>query len=72
MHTALVEVETKKAEKIAESIRPDAEKEKNVEVKVTSEKGKVKIVIRAKKLSYLMATVNSYLSLVKMLDEMEV
>jgi tRNA threonylcarbamoyladenosine modification (KEOPS) complex Pcc1 subunit len=53
------------------SLLPDAEKNEGIKIKISAKKGYVIVDIRTKKISYLKAVINSYLSLIKMLNEME-
>jgi tRNA threonylcarbamoyladenosine modification (KEOPS) complex Pcc1 subunit len=68
---ATLRIECKNPKIIMNSLLPDAEKNKEIKIKITAKKSHVIVDIRTQKISYLKAVINSYLSLIKMLNEME-
>jgi tRNA threonylcarbamoyladenosine modification (KEOPS) complex Pcc1 subunit len=67
---ATLKIECKNPKIIMNSLLPDAEKNKEIKIKITAKKSHVIVDIRTQKISYLKAVINSYLSLIKMLNEM--
>ena len=68
---AVLKIECKDPEIIKKSLLPDAENKKDIKVYLETDKNNLIIKIESKKISYLKAVINSYLSLVKTLKEME-
>ncbi|MCD6226752.1 MAG: CTAG/PCC1 family protein, partial [Candidatus Aenigmarchaeota archaeon] len=56
---------------IEKTLKPDIKNKKDIKVQIKTEKNNLIIKINTQKISYLKAVVNSYLSLIKMLKEME-
>ena len=56
---------------IQKSLKPDIKNKRDIKVQIKTEKNNLIIKINAQKISYLKAVVNSYLSLIKMLKQME-
>lgn len=56
---------------IKKSLDPDIENKKDIKIEIKTEKNDLIIKINAQKISYLKAVINSYLSSIKMLKEME-
>jgi tRNA threonylcarbamoyladenosine modification (KEOPS) complex Pcc1 subunit len=71
MFEAKIRVECKNSEIIKKSLEPDIKNDEQSETEIKAEKDGVEIKIKSKKLSYLKAIVNSYLSLVSMLTEVD-
>jgi tRNA threonylcarbamoyladenosine modification (KEOPS) complex Pcc1 subunit len=71
MFSARIEIPCKNPEYVKKSLEPDIEKDSNVKVSIKTKKGMLDLKIETEKLSYLKAVINSYLSLVSMLLEME-
>ena len=68
---ATLKIECKTPEIIRKSLLPDVEKKKDLTIDLSTDKNNLIIKIETKKISYLKAVINSYLSLVKTLKEME-
>jgi len=67
---ATIKIECKDPEIIMKSLLPDIQNKKDLKVNLSTEKNDLIIEIEAKKISYLKAVINSYLSLVKALKEL--
>jgi len=68
---ATLKIECKDPEIIKKSLLPDVKNRKNVKINLRTDKKNLIIEIQTKKISYLKAIINSYLSLVKALKELE-
>lgn len=68
---ATLKIECKDPETIKKSLLPDIKNREDLKVQIDINKKNLIIKIHAEKLSYLKATINSYISLIKMLKEME-
>jgi len=68
---AILKFKFKNPKLIEKSLKPDIKKQKDIKVQIKTDKDNLIIKINAQKISYLKAVVNSYLSLIKMLKEME-
>ena len=68
---ATLRIECKNPETIRKSLLPDVKNKKDLTVNLSTDKNNLIIKIESKKISYLKAVINSYLSLVKTLKEME-
>jgi tRNA threonylcarbamoyladenosine modification (KEOPS) complex Pcc1 subunit len=68
---ATLRIECKDPEIIKKSLLPDVENRKDLNIDLSTDKNDLIIKIETKKISYLKAVINSYLSLVKNLKEME-
>jgi tRNA threonylcarbamoyladenosine modification (KEOPS) complex Pcc1 subunit len=68
---ATLKIECKNPKIIMNSLLPDAEKNEGIKIKISAKKGYIIVNIETQKISYLKAVINSYLSLIKMLNEME-
>ena len=71
MFSAKLEIPCKNPEHIKKSLEPNIEKDSSVKVSIKAKKGSLEMEIETEKLSYLKAVINSYLSIVSMLLEME-
>jgi tRNA threonylcarbamoyladenosine modification (KEOPS) complex Pcc1 subunit len=71
MFEAKVKIECKNPDLIKKSLEPDIKNDEQSETVVKAEKDGIEIKIKSKKLSYLKAIINSYLSLVSMLIEVD-
>ncbi len=71
MHEAILILDCSRPEIVKQSLQPDIKNDETVETKIDVENNRLKIVIRSKKLNYLKAVVNSYISMVNMLEEVE-
>ncbi len=68
---ATIEIECKNPEIIKKSLLPDIKDKKDINIALRNNKKNLIIEVETKKMSYLKAIINSYLSLVKMLKELE-
>ena len=68
---ATIRIECKNPKIIMKSLLPDVQNRTDVIIKLSIEKSDLIIEIETKKISYLKAVINSYLSLVKALKELE-
>jgi len=68
---AILKIECKYPEKIMKSLLPDVKGKKELNIDLKTDKNNLIIEIESKKISYLKAVINSYLSLVKALKELE-
>lgn len=68
---AVLKIECKDPEIIKKSLLPDIENKKDLTIDLSTDEKNLIIKIESKKISYLKAVINSYLSLVKTLKEME-
>jgi len=68
---AILKFEFKSPKLIEKTLKPDIKNKKDIKVQIKTEKNNLIIKINTQKISYLKAVVNSYLSLIKMLKEME-
>jgi tRNA threonylcarbamoyladenosine modification (KEOPS) complex Pcc1 subunit len=71
MFEAKVKIECKNPDLIKKSLEPDIKNDEQSETEIKAEKDGIEIKIKSKKLSYLKAIINSYLSLVSMLIEVD-
>ena len=70
MQTTL-RIECKNPELIKKSLEPDIKNKKDLRVDLSLNKNNLIIKVESKKISYLKAAINSYLSLVEMLRKLE-
>jgi tRNA threonylcarbamoyladenosine modification (KEOPS) complex Pcc1 subunit len=68
---ATLKIECKNPKIIKNSLLPDIKEKKDLRIKLKTDKKNVIVEIESKKISYLKAVINSYLSLIKMLKELE-
>jgi tRNA threonylcarbamoyladenosine modification (KEOPS) complex Pcc1 subunit len=68
---ATLKIECKNPEIIKKGLEPDIENKRDLKIDLSIYKKNLIIKIESKKISYLKAVINSYLSLVKTLKEME-
>jgi len=68
---ATLKIECKNPEIIKNSLLPDVENKKDLKIDLSTDKNNLIIKIESKKISYLKAVINSYLSMVKTLKELE-
>jgi tRNA threonylcarbamoyladenosine modification (KEOPS) complex Pcc1 subunit len=71
MHMAILKIECRRPALVCQALRPDVKRDKSVRVNIETGKRFVQIAIQSEKLSYLRATINSYLGLVGMLTKLE-
>jgi tRNA threonylcarbamoyladenosine modification (KEOPS) complex Pcc1 subunit len=68
---AILKIECKNPEIIMKSLLPDIKEKKDPKIDLKIDKNNLIIEIESKKISYLKAVINSYLSLVRALKELE-
>jgi tRNA threonylcarbamoyladenosine modification (KEOPS) complex Pcc1 subunit len=68
---ATLKIECKNPEIIKKSLLPDIKEKKDLKINLKTDKNNLIIEIESQKISYLKAVINSYLSLVKTLKELE-
>jgi len=68
---ATLKIGCKNPEVIRKSLLPDVKSKKDLKINLKTDKKNLIIKIETKKISYLKAVINSYLSLVKTLKELE-
>ena len=68
---ATLKIECKNPEIIKKSLLPDIKEKKDLKINLKTDKNNLIIEIESKKISYLKAVINSYLSLIKALKELE-
>jgi len=68
---ATLKIECKNPEVIKKSLLPDTKNKKGIKIDLATDKNNIIIKIQTEKISYLKAIINSYLSLVKCLKELE-
>lgn len=68
---ATLKIECKNPETIKKSLLPDVESKRDIKIKMETDKKNLIIQINTEKISYLKAVINSYLSLVKSLKQLE-
>jgi tRNA threonylcarbamoyladenosine modification (KEOPS) complex Pcc1 subunit len=71
MFEAKINIECKNPDLIKKSLEQDIKNDEQSETVVKAEKNEIEIKIKSKKLSYLKAIINSYISLVSMLIEVD-
>lgn len=67
----IIKIECKNPEIIRKSLLPDIKNKKDLKINLKTDKNNLIIKIETKKISYLKAVINSYLSLIKTLKELE-
>lgn len=71
MYEAKLKIECKNSELIKKSLNPDIENNETVKTELKANKNFIEIKIKSKRLSYLKAIINSYISLIAMLMEVD-
>ncbi|MBI2084795.1 MAG: hypothetical protein HYT70_04275 [Candidatus Aenigmarchaeota archaeon] len=71
MYEATLKLKCARPETVKQSLEPDIRNDEIVQTEMNAEKDTLSIVIKSKKLNYLKAVINSYISLVSMLEEVE-
>jgi len=70
---AEIEIECKNPEILIKALKPDVEDAKKFDVKLKTDKNKIKLKIEAENISGLLAGINSYMRLIKTsINSMEV
>ena len=71
MHQVQLKLRVKKPNLIKKSLEPDIKTTENVKITLRATKKEIVINIKSSKLSYLKAVINSYISLIKVLEGVE-
>ena len=71
MYEAHIKIECEDPELVKKSLEPDIENSETVKTDLKTDKGSIEIKIESKKLSYLKAIINSYISLISVLKDAE-
>ena len=71
MFESNLKIKCKNSNLIKKSLEPDIENSRDIKTKILARKNFIEIRIKSKKLSYLKAIINSYISLISMLIEAE-
>jgi len=71
MHEVNIRLKCKRPEIVKKSLDPDVKNSENLQTEIRALKRLVEINVKGKKLSHLKAVINSYLSIVGVLDEIE-
>ena len=69
MHEVRLRFECKNPAAAKKALEPDAKDDEDARTELKVEKGALVITLRSKKLSLLKAIINSYISIISMLDE---
>lgn len=68
MYDAVLTLKCSRPELVKRSMEPDIKNDETVETTMSVENGVLKVAIKSKKLNYLKAVINSYISTVDMLE----
>ena len=71
MYEAVLTLKCSKPDLIRQSMEPDIKNDEIVETSMSVKNDTLEIVIKSKKLNYLKAVINSYISTVNMLEEVD-
>lgn len=71
MYQAVLKLKCARPELVKQSIEPDLENDQDAETILKAMDDHIEIVIKSKKLNYLKALINSYISTVNMLEEVD-
>ena len=71
MYEAKLRFEVVNPEFVKKSLEPDIKNDENTQTMIKTDKNFIDIIIKSKKLNYLKAIINSYISLVAVLEEVE-
>ena len=71
MYEATLRLQCSRQELVKQSIEPDIKNDETVETILNVKNDSLEIVIKSKKLNYLKAVINSYISTVNMLEEVD-
>lgn len=71
MYQATIRIGCKYPKYMKKSLEPDMENSENIKTSINAKKGYVEIKIEADKISHLKAVLNSYLSLISMLRDLD-
>ena len=71
MYEALLTLKCSKPDLIKQSLEPDIKNDETVETTLNVKDDTLEIVIKSKKLNYLKAVINSYISTVNMLEKVD-
>ena len=71
MYEAVLTLKCSKPELVKQSLEPDIKNDETVETVLSVRNDALEILIKSKKLNYLKAVINSYISTVSMLEEVD-
>lgn len=71
MHECKIKIFCKNPSLIKKSLEPDIKESRDLKIKLTSGKGWIGIEVKSSKLSHLKAVINSYISLIQMLEKVD-
>ena len=71
MYEAVLNLKCSRPELVKQSIEPDIKNDETVETTLNVKNDSLEIVIKSEKLNYLKAVINSYISTVNMLEEVD-
>ncbi len=71
MYEAILKLKCSRPELIKQGIEPDIENDSDSETILNAHDDHIEIVIKSRKLNYLKAMINSYISAVNMLERVE-
>jgi len=71
VNEVILRIECKKPEFVKKSLEPDIQNSEEVQTEIRTDKSFVELTIKSKKLSHLKAIINSYISLISMLEQAE-
>ena len=71
MYEAVLTLKCSKPDLVKQSLEPDIKNDETVETVLNVKNDFLEIVIKSKKLNYLKAVINSYISMVNMLEEVD-
>jgi tRNA threonylcarbamoyladenosine modification (KEOPS) complex Pcc1 subunit len=70
-HEAVIRIKCKRPDFVRSSLEPDIKNNEDAQTEIKSDKDFVEIKVKSKKLNHLKAIINSYISLISMLSEVE-
>jgi tRNA threonylcarbamoyladenosine modification (KEOPS) complex Pcc1 subunit len=71
VHEVRLRLLCKKPEIVKKSLEPDIKNNESLKTEIRAEEGLVEITVKGEKLSHLKAIINSYLSIISTLNEIE-
>ena len=71
MYEAVLKLKCSRPDIVKQSLEPDIKNDETVETILNIKNDALEIVIKSKKLNYLKAVINSYISMVNMLEEVD-
>jgi len=71
VYEAVLKLKCSRPDIVKQSLEPDIKNDETVETILNIKNDALEIVIKSKKLNYLKAVINSYISMVNMLEEVD-